>query len=78
MEDNFSRDPGRAEEREDGHGIRSWDQVMGSGVHILCTLCLLLLQQLHLRVLVIRSLRLGTPGLDRAAVFKGERNREQR
>ena len=51
---------------------------MGSGVHILCTLCLLLLQQLYLRVLVIRSLRLGTPGLDRAAVFKGERNREQR
>ena len=50
MEDSFSRDSGR------GNGLgddsRAW--------HLLCTLFLLLLHQLHLRSPGIRSRRLGT------------------
>ena len=34
-----------------------------SALHLLCTLCLLLFHQLHLRSLGIRSWRLGTPDL---------------
>ena len=45
----------------DGVGGCFWKD--SSALHLLCTLFLLLLYQLHLRLLGTRSQRLGTPGL---------------
>ena len=54
VEDNFSRD----------HcGLWGWFQDDSSTLNLLCTLFLLLLNQLHLRSSGIRSQRLGTPDL---------------
>ena len=50
MEDSFSMDQ---------YGVMGHS----STLHLLCTLCLLLLCQLHLRPSGIRSQRLGTPAL---------------
>ena len=50
MEDSFSMDWGGG-----------WSQGDSSALHLLCTLFLLLLHQLHLRSLGMRSWRLGTP-----------------
>ena len=55
-EDNFSMGQG-------GGGGRRWFWDDSSALHLLCTLFLLLLYQLHLRSSGIRSLSLGTSGL---------------
>ena len=54
MEDNFSMDWGAG---------GAWFGDYSSTLHLLCTLFLLLLHQLHLRSSGIRSWRLGTPVL---------------
>ena len=53
MEDNFSMD----------QGVWGWFQDYSNTLHLLCTLFLLLLHQLHLRSSGIRSQRLGIPVL---------------
>ena len=58
MEDNFSVDRG------------GWFQDDSSVLHLLCTLFLLLLHQLHLRSSGIPSWRLGTPAVEYKIVFK--------
>ena len=54
MEDNFLTD-----------GVGRWFGDDSRAWHLLCTLFLLVLHQLHLRSSSIRSWRLGTPGVDR-------------
>ena len=46
-----------------GLGVGMWFQDDSSALHLLCTLFLLLLHQLHLRSSGIRSWRLGTPAI---------------
>ena len=46
-----------------------WFQDVSSTLHVLCTLYLLLLHQLHLRLLGIRSWRLRTPGLEQTLLI---------
>ena len=55
MEANFSTDWDRG---------RGWLGDISSALHVLCTLFLLLLLQLHLRSSGIRFLRLRTPALN--------------
>ena len=45
-------------------GLRRWFRDDSSALHLLCTLCLLLLHQLHLVSSGIRSRRLGIPALE--------------
>ena len=52
VKDSFSTD-----------GVGGWFWKDSSALHLLCTLFLLLLHQLHLRLSGTRSQRLGTPGL---------------
>ena len=59
MEDSFSADQGRG---------GAWFQDASSALHLLCTLFLLLLHQLHLRESGIRSQRLGAPELKDTAL----------
>ena len=54
MEDNFSREVVGSE----------WFQDDSRALHLVCTLCLLLLHQLHLRSTGIKSQRLGIPTLE--------------
>ena len=69
VEDNFSLDQG-------GGGRRC--QKESNALHLLCTLCLLLLQQLHLRSSGIRSQRLQTPALVQPPHCTGEETEAQR
>ena len=58
MEESFSTDLGEG-------GRAEWFQDDSSTLHLLCTLFLLFLYQLHLRSSGIRSWRLGTPALEK-------------
>lgn len=69
MEDNFSSDQG-------GGGSQCRDE--SSALHLLCTLCLLLLPKLHLRSSGVRSQRLRTPALVQPPHFTGEETEAQR
>ena len=62
VEDNFSKDQGRG----------GWFRDDSSALHLLCTLFLLLLHQLHLRSSGIRSSGLGTPALDHKVLPPGK------
>ena len=65
VEDNFSMSWGWA----GGGGGWFWDD--SATLHLLCTLFLLLLRQLHLRSSGSRSWRLGTPVLYAVCVARG-------
>ena len=54
--------------------VRGWFQEDSSALHVLWTLFLLLLRQLHLRSSAIRTWRLGTPALDRKLFEHGVRS----
>ena len=56
LEDNFFQRPGQV-----GGMVSGWFQDVSRALYSWCTLFLLLLHQLHLRSLGIRSQRLGTP-----------------
>ena len=63
-EDKFSID----------QGLGGWFQDGSSTIHLLCTLFLLLLHQLHLRSSGIRSWRLGTPALGYQECVRASQN----